>query len=107
MSQLEQSAATFQIGSQSSVECLRAKAAADANVCFDKEVVFQVGSRHEELSIQLDDGGFLCNISGSTFTLDSLIQQQKLDAVFGTSDHRKRAMEGSAIEEHGRKRRRL
>lgn len=59
----------------------------DANFC--QTVVFQVSSRHALCRIALQEApSSVCDISGSPFTLDGLVKQQKLDAAFGRDDHR-------------------
>ncbi len=69
---------------------------------FQKEVRFRTLSRTEPFKISLREGGDDSPISGSPFTLQSLIEAQSLDARFGTRDHRKRKWKGWC--EMGRKR---
>lgn len=47
------------------------------------------------------------NISGSPFTLQWLVREQKLDAWFGTADHRKRSRDEEGVSGGRQKRRRL
>jgi hypothetical protein len=57
---------------------------------FRRTFCFHVASRFETFDVKLDEGTGQRHINGSPFTIDWLARQQKLDAVFGTADHRKR-----------------
>ncbi|KAJ9133184.1 FabD/lysophospholipase-like protein [Pleurostoma richardsiae] len=58
---------------------------------FKKRVTFEVSSREQTISMTLyRSPGAHFNIGGSPFSLDWLIRVQRLDAMFGTADHRKR-----------------
>jgi hypothetical protein len=63
----------------------------DAKGNFRKRIVVEVVDTRSQISIQLQEGSSEpCKISGSPFTIDSLVATQQLDACFGTSDHVKR-----------------
>lgn len=56
---------------------------------FRKHITFHVSARLTPFSITLCEGpAGECHISGSPFTLDGLVKAQRLDAGFGTADHR-------------------
>ncbi|KAL7940049.1 acyl transferase/acyl hydrolase/lysophospholipase [Trichoderma barbatum] len=59
---------------------------------FRQEIAFYLSSRQHQLEITLVEGSppSICHISGSPFTLDSLMKQQNIDACFGTRDHQER-----------------
>ncbi|KAL6406357.1 hypothetical protein AUP68_09147 [Ilyonectria robusta] len=63
---------------------------------FYLEVKFHVPTRQGSFEIMLQDGpGNPCNISGSPFTLERLMRQQKLEPWFGTSPHWKRRQDNT------------
>lgn len=69
-------------------------------------VALQVPSRQFEFEISLqEDEESISNISGSPFTLEKMLQQQKIESVFGTDDHRKRKNEGGAERSWNKKKR--
>ncbi|KJZ67932.1 hypothetical protein HIM_12679 [Hirsutella minnesotensis 3608] len=60
---------------------------------FSLPIRFRVSNRDEPFDILFDEGkGRQYRISGSPFTLQALIKMQKLEACFGTADHRKRTL---------------
>ncbi|CAM1503442.1 Fc.00g082180.m01.CDS01 [Cosmosporella sp. VM-42] len=65
---------------------------------FYTQVRFRVPSRHEPIHILLwEESVGAYNIAGSPFTLERLIHEQKLEARFGTADHRKRPVGDEGI----------
>lgn len=78
----------------------------DSKGNFCKRVSIELVDTRSHISIQLQEGGSEpCNISGSPYTIDSLVATQQLDACFGTSYHVKRKRVDST-EALSRKRRR-
>ncbi|KAM0347532.1 hypothetical protein ACHAP4_011332 [Fusarium culmorum] len=72
------------------------------------EIKLRISSRQEFFDIQLSEGsGDPCHISGSPFTLESLIRQQKLERPFGSASHRKRLHDDEVGFSAQMKRRRL
>jgi hypothetical protein len=58
---------------------------------FNKRVAMELVDRTSPITIQLQEGASEpCHISGSPFTIDSLVAAQGLDACFGTAHHTKR-----------------
>ncbi|KAK2595185.1 hypothetical protein QQS21_007090 [Conoideocrella luteorostrata] len=56
---------------------------------FSRNIKFSVPERQTPFEITLKEGAEdACGISGSPFTIDQLVKVQKLDAWFGTGDHR-------------------
>lgn len=76
---------------------------------FRKRVCFDITSRQESISLQLQEGSAKpCDISGSPFSLDWLIEVQGLEVDFGTGDHVKRRRKRADSDEgKSRKRRRF
>jgi hypothetical protein len=63
----------------------------DAGGNFRKRVAVELVDGRSHIAIQLQEGDSEpCSISGSPFTIDSLVAAQQLDACFGTSYHVKR-----------------
>jgi hypothetical protein len=63
----------------------------DAGGNFSKKVTVELVDGRSRITIQLQEGSSEpCNISGSPFTINSLVAAQHLDACFGTSYHVKR-----------------
>jgi hypothetical protein len=57
--------------------------------CFRKKIEFSVKGLEQEVSISLREGHSKArNISGSPFTISKVIEDQGLDAHFGTADHK-------------------
>jgi len=94
MCQLAQSSASLHVAHQRIIKGVWASPTLNTQGQFDQEVSFQIKSRDRPFSISLAVGDYQSNISGSPFTLEGLAEQQKLNAVFGTADHRKRPVEG-------------
>ncbi|EHK19887.1 uncharacterized protein TRIVIDRAFT_123114, partial [Trichoderma virens Gv29-8] len=65
---------------------------------FRQEIAFFISSQQQRLEISLVEGNppSICHISGSPFTLNSLIKQQNIDACFGTMDHQERVAGGNS-----------
>lgn len=107
MDQLHEASATFRLAGQSLPiihDCVT-KGVLHPRFC--RTVYFRVSGRQAAFDIYMEEvPGKPFRISGAPFTLEWLIGQQKLDAVFGTADHRKRLLEDS-FTPAGRKRRRL
>ncbi|KAJ8058493.1 hypothetical protein OCU04_012681 [Sclerotinia nivalis] len=58
---------------------------------FSKAVSFEVFDKRTTFAIQLKEGSSQpCSISGSPFSIDSLVTAQHLECPFGTMDHAKR-----------------
>jgi hypothetical protein len=58
---------------------------------FNKRVCLELVDRRSHIALQLREGtSEPCSISGSPFTIDSLVAAQQLSACFGTSNHEKR-----------------
>jgi hypothetical protein len=76
---------------------------------FRKGITLRVRSCQEPFDIRLEDGegSETYKISGSPFSLDRLVRQQKLNAYFGTADHRTRRYPDTDGEAPSRKRRKL
>ncbi|KAJ6439140.1 Galactose-binding domain-like protein [Purpureocillium lavendulum] len=87
MDRLDGVLATLQIGTRVVTAGFRNRTShADG---FRKQISFHVSARLTPFSITLCEGpAGECHISGSPFTLDGLIKAQRLDAGFGTADHR-------------------
>ena len=63
----------------------------DAGGNFSKRVTIELADGRSHIAIQLQEGASEpCNISGSPFTINSLVAAEQLDACFGTSYHVKR-----------------
>jgi hypothetical protein len=74
---------------------------------FNKKVSLELVDRRSNISLQLQEGTLEpCSISGSPYTIDSLVMAQQLGACFGTSDHKKRKRVDST-DALARKRRRV
>lgn len=87
MEQLTQSAAFFQYQAKRLPISFASSSCKATQFC--QKITFRVPRRHDEFHITLQEGSSLtCDISGSPFTLDCLMQQQKLDSrSFGGADH--------------------
>ncbi|KAL0929611.1 uncharacterized protein CTRU02_215510 [Colletotrichum truncatum] len=108
MSQLGQSFASFRVGDRALAGGFPKHPLLDDDGKFCKEVRFRVASREQPVGISLwESSREGCSISGSPFNLQRLVREQKLDASFGTADHRKRRREGKeeASGRHKRQRR--
>ncbi|KAK1506523.1 uncharacterized protein CCOS01_16575 [Colletotrichum costaricense] len=91
MTQLDAALAFFRVGDRTLAGCFQDQSLLDAGGNFCKEVRFRVASRDEPIPITLwERPAEGCNISGSPFNLRRLVREQRLDAPFGTADHRKR-----------------
>ncbi|KAI1839796.1 hypothetical protein JX266_013990, partial [Neoarthrinium moseri] len=96
LSQLQNKSASLRIINKALPHCFQDPIPQQAGIGFCMEVQFTVASRTEPFSIVLcEEEGTECNISGSPFTLQSLIRQQNMESWFGTADHRKRRLEAS------------
>jgi hypothetical protein len=93
MCQLAQSSASLHVAHQRIIKGVWASPTLNTQEQFHQEVSFQIKSRDRPFSISLAVGDYHSHISGSPFTLEGLAEQQKLNAVFGTADHRKRPVE--------------
>ncbi|KFA53721.1 hypothetical protein S40293_09644 [Stachybotrys chartarum IBT 40293] len=107
MTQLDQSSATFLIDGTELPgnfhDCVARLS--DGNFC--KDIRFRTSSRLNPIAISLREDSTPCFISGAPFTLQRLVEAQKLGARFGTSDHRKRKWhveEAREVRESQRKR---
>lgn len=61
----------------------------DSTGNFRQEIIFSLPTKEHHFEISLEEGSSasICHISGSPFSLDSLIKQQSIDTKFGTEDH--------------------
>ncbi|KAK8013547.1 acyl transferase/acyl hydrolase/lysophospholipase [Apiospora marii] len=100
MCQLGQSSASLHVAHQRIIEGVWGSPGTNTQEQFHQEVSFQIKSRDQPFPICLATGDYHCHISGSPFTLEVLSEQQKLNATFGTADHRKRPIEGDEEKPH-------
>lgn len=109
MLQLDKAGASFQIDGRTT-RCggFRRYSATNPDEKFYRCIRFRVRGRQTPFTITLNnsysDGH---NISGSPFSLERLIEAQKLETWFGWADHRKRPLTGRPDDDSRRKRRRL
>ncbi|KAG9249569.1 acyl transferase/acyl hydrolase/lysophospholipase [Emericellopsis atlantica] len=86
MRQLVAKSSTFRLRQQS-VDCSSHR----IDGTFTHKMEFRVASMQESFHVVLSVGNDVdCDISGSPFTLDWLVQRQKIGRCFGVEDHRKR-----------------
>lgn len=100
MYQLHHDSALFRCQGRKIRTAFRGQDGRDIDGNFRLKVAFYLPSRQHQLKISLEEGTppSICSISGSPFTLDSLMRKQNIDATFGTKDHRKRvATEDSVV----------
>lgn len=91
ISQLLKSSAKFLLQGHPLEGSMRDGSYLDAGGNFSKRVTVELADGRSDIEIQLQDGASEpCNISGSPFTVDSLVAAQQLDASFGTPHHAKR-----------------
>lgn len=91
MRQLQQSSASVKCQGRVVTDSFQPATADSGRHNFSAAFTFRVPTRQHQFEITLDESSSLSvNISGSPFTLEKLIEQQRIGAVFGTSDHRKR-----------------
>ncbi|KAL7783441.1 patatin-like phospholipase-like protein [Trichoderma ceciliae] len=89
MDRLDDESATFRIGSRCLSSDIESQSIITDSVYWRKMIKFEVSGRRTSFSITLREGPLGdIHISGSPFTIDWLINAQRLDAVFGSSDHR-------------------
>ncbi|KAF4486799.1 Calcium-independent phospholipase A2-gamma [Colletotrichum fructicola Nara gc5] len=107
MRQLAGSKAYFRIGDHQVVPDFTSCPTAFPDGHFRLEVKFRVASLQDSVAVCLwetpDEGR---HISGSPFTVRQLLQSQKLEQCFGTSDHRKKRSRDEDNDDISRKRRR-
>lgn len=85
MRQLCRQQASFRLGGQ-----ILSITPEDTLANFNLRVRFSLPSLKHPFAIKLAGEGSSFHISGSPFTLDWLIQRQRLNQMFGMADHRKR-----------------
>ena len=86
---LDSSSSHFQVGSKLLSGTFLQESARGQNNAFSKQIKFCVHGRQVPFEIVLREGfEEASNISGSPFTIDQLVKAQKIDARFGTADHR-------------------
>jgi hypothetical protein len=86
---LDNSSSHFQVGSKLLSGTFLQESTRGQNNAFSKQVKFCVPGRQVPFEIVLREGfEEASNISGSPFTIDQLVKAQKIDAWFGTADHR-------------------
>lgn len=107
MHQLFQTSASFSCQGRTLPDSFRGHNTVNNGGNFRQAVKFHVPSRQHHFEVTLQEGSSsVCNISGSPFTLEWLIEQQNMSACFGTSHHRKRTYVDN-VTTQSRKRRRL
>jgi hypothetical protein len=90
MVQLKQASARIIVGSRSTgVDFQLVSTGADTGR-FCQAIQITTAGRADPIEIFLQEGDEPCPISGAPFSLQWLLQRQKLDARFGISEHRKR-----------------
>lgn len=105
MDRLDEESATFQIGSRCLSGDINSQFIAGDSVYWRKIIKFQVSGKKSLFSITLREGPLGgIPISGSPFTIDWLISAQRLNAVFGSSDHRSISVAANNSIENPRKR---
>lgn len=92
MDQLRHISASFRCQGRTQPGAFQGLGGIETDGNFRQEIAFYLPSRQHQLEISLQEGSppSVCHISGSPFTLDSLIKQQNIDACFGTKDHQER-----------------
>ena len=98
MAQLDQASASFLIGDNVMAGKFQDRSARLKDGNFSKDVKFRTPSRHDPFVISLHEDGAPCPISGAPFTLQRLLDTQRLEARFGTTDHQKRKWTSDEIE---------
>ncbi|PTB40407.1 hypothetical protein M441DRAFT_70208 [Trichoderma asperellum CBS 433.97] len=91
MRQLHDHSASFRFRFQEGMlpRAIQGLSETDPTGNFRQEIVFSLPTKQHHFEISLEEGSpaSICHISGSPFSLDSLIKQQNMDAKFGTKDH--------------------
>lgn len=89
MHQLHHHSASFRFQQRMQPEAIQGLGGMDLTGNFRQEIVFSLPTKQHNFEISLEEGSpaSICHISGSPFSLDSLIKQQNIDAKFGTKDH--------------------
>ncbi len=91
--QLQRTSSSFWVGERSFPIDFKSQESLVSHGEFCLPIRFRVSDRSEPFDILFDEGaGSQCRINGSPFTLQALIKTQKLEAFFGTADHRKRTL---------------
>ncbi|CCD42661.1 similar to patatin-like phospholipase [Botrytis cinerea T4] len=91
LEQLNRSSAVFLVQGHHLKDSLDDGSYEDKDGNFGKTVSFEVFDKSTTFSIQLKEGSSQpCGISGSPFSIDSLVAAQQLECPFGTMDHIKR-----------------
>ena len=89
--QLSKSSAQFIFDERALSGAVEDRSSIDRSGNFRKRVEFSLGDRQRKVSISLREGSHQPNnISGSPFSVDSLVGAQGMDAHFGRADHKKR-----------------
>lgn len=89
MDRLDEESATFKMGSRCLSGDIDSNPTTGDGVHWRRMIQFQVSGRKTVFGITLTEGPLGdIPISGSPFTIDRLVRVQRLDAVFGSSDHR-------------------
>ncbi|KAF7894677.1 uncharacterized protein EAF01_010127 [Botrytis porri] len=91
LEQLKKSSAVFLVQGHPVKCCTEDETSKDQNGNFSKAVSIEVFDKRTSFTIQLKEGSSQpCSISGSPFSIESLVTAQHLDSPFGTVDHVKR-----------------
>lgn len=89
MDRLDEESATFKMGSRCLSGDIDSSPTTGDGVHWRRMIKFQVSGRKTLFSVTLREGPMGdFPISGSPFTIDRLVGAQRLDAVFGSSDHK-------------------
>jgi hypothetical protein len=88
--QLSKTSAKFLVDSRPLSDSIEDHLSIGRDGNFMKRVCFEVPSRQYSISIQLKEGSSSCNISGSSFSIDWLVETQGLEHFFGSADYTKR-----------------
>lgn len=91
LQQLNEASAVFLVQGHSLKDANGNEPDRDRNGNFSKAVCLEVFDRRTSFAIQLKEGSSQpCGISGSPFSVESLVTAQRLEFPFGTADHAKR-----------------
>jgi len=89
--QLSKGSAQFLLDEHAILGAVEDRSSIDRDGNFRKRVEFSICDRQRKISISLKEGSHPPNnVSGSPFSVDSLVGAQGMDAHFGRADHKKR-----------------
>jgi hypothetical protein len=91
LSQLTTNSAVFLLMTRPLPGLIKDRLSMDQDGNFKKRVSFEAPNRKSLISIHLKEGSLQsCNISGSPFSINGLVEAQGLELSFGRPDHMKR-----------------